>query len=71
MNKQQKEALANALLREAGTLIEFWSDKTADSSDSETLATIDPDEAAHQLAVWLKRLPGDGWDLRLPEVWNK
>lgn len=71
MNKRQKEALAALLISKAGDLVEFWSEQIKDDPQFEVLETIDADQAAHQLAVWLQRLPGDSWCVMLPEVWKE
>lgn len=62
MNRDQKRRLALALLNQAGDLVEFFTDKCPDLADEITSA-----EAAEQLGRWLKHLPGDDWDTRLPE----
>lgn len=68
LTQKQKRALADLLLREAGAIVEFWSEKTEFFDD---LHGVSPDDAAEVLAHWLKSLPGDSWDFRLPEVWKK
>jgi len=66
MTRHQKEALAYALLGQAGDLIEFWHDYLRSGKLPDNLAGVDVEEAAEQLTQWLKRLPGDIWDNRLP-----
>lgn len=69
LTKKQKEALAAALISKAGDLIEFWSEQIENDPNREVLETIDADQAARQLAIWLQRLPGDSWSTMLPEIW--
>ncbi len=64
MNAAEKTALAMLLLRKAGDIAEFWGELV---KDEPALAEVSSEDAAEQLTVWLKRLPGDRWDLRLPQ----
>lgn len=57
--QQKKREVALYLLQEAGTLVEFWTEKTCGQTD------ITAEEAREFLAGWLKNLPGDAWDTRL------
>lgn len=57
--QQKKREVALRLLQEAGTLIEFWTEKTGGQTD------ITADEAREFIAGWLKYLPGEAWDTRL------
>lgn len=66
MNREQKQALAMVLIDKAGDLIEFWSEQIECQPSHEILKTIDGREAAQQIANWLGRLPGNGWDNRIP-----
>lgn len=60
---QMRREVATRLLIEAGTLLEFWTEKT-EGTDAEGI----PHEFAQQcIAKWLSRLPGDAWDTRLGE----
>jgi len=60
---QMRREVAWRLLSEAGTLLEFWTEKTKDT-DAEGI----PHEFAQLcIAKWLARLPGDAWDTRLGE----
>lgn len=61
LTQRQKRIIAGELIQCAGTLIEFWEERF----DNDPPCTAD--EAAHQVATWLKRLPGDAWDNRLPQ----
>jgi hypothetical protein len=55
-NKQKRE-LAAALIQAAGAVVgNLWAQPSAG---------LDPGDAAKQLALWLKDLPGDYWDKRL------
>lgn len=59
MTENEKKAyVAQALIQQAGTLVEFWTEQTG---CEEITAT----EARVMLARWLGRLPGNSWDLRL------
>jgi hypothetical protein len=55
----QKDDLVSALLAQAGNLLEF-PDLLPESLQG------DLDAVGAQLTTWLKRLPGTGWDARLP-----
>lgn len=61
---QMRREVAARLLIEAGTLVEFWTEKT-EHTDAEGIPT---DFARDCLNTWLKRLPGDAWDTRLGEA---
>ncbi|PRX91951.1 hypothetical protein [Allonocardiopsis opalescens] len=63
LTREQKAALAQALLAKAGDLIEFWAETI---EEEKVLRDVDSDAAAQQLSVWLRRLPGRAWDMRLP-----
>lgn len=62
MSNKAKQALANALLSQAGNLVEFKSEMLDDYED---LTDVTVDEIARQLGIWLQRLPGESWDSRL------
>lgn len=55
-NKQKRE-LAHALIQAAGAIV--------GNLRAQACAGLDPSDAAKQLALWLKDLPGDHWDKRL------
>lgn len=63
MNNDQKRILAAALLNKAGDLVEFFAELCPELAEE-----ISADDAAAQLAVWLKNLPGSAWDTRLPDL---
>jgi len=65
LTKAQQLALVDALLDQAGNLVEFLSEMAARGSVDAVLADADPNAVAAQLSVWLRRLPGDNWDSRL------
>jgi hypothetical protein len=57
LSNQQKRELALELIRAGGEIAEkFWADRPPG---------WDPEEAGKQLALWLKKLPGEYWDRRL------
>lgn len=58
---QMRREVAAQLLNAAGTLVEFWTEKTQDT-DAEG---IPADFARKCLNRWLSRLPGEAWDTRL------
>lgn len=64
MTHDQKRRLANALIPEAANMIEEMHDRAGHPDD---VKHIEPSAAAKQLAEWLQHLPGDSWDMRLPE----
>ena len=63
MNNDQKRLLAAALLNKAGDLVEFFAEQCPELAEE-----VSTDDAAAQLAVWLKNLPGSAWDNRLPDL---
>lgn len=63
LTNAQKRELAAALLNKAGDLVEFFDEQCPGLAFE-----VDRADAAAQLAVWLKNLPGDAWDTRLPDV---
>ncbi|MET7816240.1 hypothetical protein ABZT26_36060 [Streptomyces sp. NPDC005395] len=56
--REQKRRVARALLVQAGSLVEFWSEDPHSEG-------VDAEFARECLARWMKALPGDDWDLRL------
>jgi hypothetical protein len=58
---KQKRALAAELIQAAGAIVENLRSSPRELSQQQ----LDPDEAASQLALWLKDLPGEYWDKRL------
>ena len=60
--REKKQAVAWALLLEAGSLVEFWTEKT---EHQEWAGEIDSEFARTCIASWLNRLPGTVWDIRL------
>lgn len=65
LTNRQKSELAAALLMQAGNLVEFR-DHYLDGDAYEGLRKASSEDIAAQLSTWLKRLPGDYWDSRLP-----
>jgi hypothetical protein len=63
LTRKAKQALANALLGQAGNLVEFRGEMLDDYED---LMDVPTEEIALQLTTWLARLPGESWDNRLP-----
>lgn len=63
LTNKQKAALATMLIQKAGSLIEFWGEYADDE-----LQQVSAQQAAEQFAVWLKGLPGNSWDSRLPNI---
>ena len=66
LTRKQRAAVAAALISEAGTLLEFWAEKTADLGWIDGLDEVSADDAAECLADWLQRLPGNSWHASLP-----
>jgi hypothetical protein len=64
MTNDQKRRLANALICEAANMVE---EMYARNGYLDDIKDIDPAAAAIQLANWLQHLPGDSWDMRLPQ----
>ena len=62
MTNKDKDAVALALMRAAGNLLESYQDG---SGRFDGIAHLDQEEVRQCLASWLKRLPGTGWDMRL------
>lgn len=63
--REQKQAVASALLQVAGDLVEFWEDRFAALGEE---PPCDSEYARECLAGWLKTLPGDDWDTRLGDL---
>lgn len=63
MTRRQKQEIAARLIYAAGNLVEFYGE-----DHSPEIPGISAEEFASTLAAWLKTLPGDSWDKRLPEV---
>lgn len=63
LTNQQKADLAEVVIRNVANLVEFRSDMI----NSPSLANLSTDEIAAQLTQWLKGLPGEAWDTRLPD----
>ena len=57
----QKADLAFAAMSQVANLVEFWSDLAPAG-----LEDVPATEVAEQLAIWMRRLPGYAWDMRLP-----
>lgn len=68
MTNEQKRALARILIQQAGNIVEMWEESKGQGYDEEVLRDVNSWDAGVQLAVWLKDLPGDDWDTRLPCV---
>lgn len=67
LSNTQKGQLADELIKAAGDLLERWGLEGLPADRHTELATLTVDDAATQLAIWLRKLPGNGWDSRLPE----
>jgi len=66
--RETKQAVAAELLDAAGTMVEFWTQRFTDRGEE---PPCDAGEAAEMVAQWLKTLPGEMWDNRLPKVWGQ
>lgn len=67
MTREQKQALAMAVVQAAANLFEDW-DANVTTGYNQDLAEIDHVEAQDQVALWLDKLPTGGcWDTRLPD----
>jgi hypothetical protein len=71
LTREQKNALAAGVLSRAADIVEFFDEMVDDGSLPEALAGADREAVAVQLATWLQRLPGEAWDMRLPQVWAR
>jgi len=69
MNNKQKRELALALMHKAAEIFEGWDESTTGRNLDR--AGIDRDEAAQQIANWLRALPGDDWVTTLPQPSKK
>lgn len=63
LTREQQACVARALVDAAGTIVEFCHERFEGTSVEDVPATL----VAEQLARWLRRLPGDVWDTRLPD----
>jgi hypothetical protein len=63
VTRAQKAALAALLIDRASVIVEFWGEH-----DPDLAAQVTVDEAAEQLATWLKVLPGNSWSDLLPQL---
>ena len=58
----QKRAVAERLIIQAGSLVENWTEVTA---GDERLDGVSAEDAAQAIGSWLFKLPGSSWDTRL------
>ena len=65
MTREQKNLLATALISAAADMLEHVEDRHGPGRYAE-LGSIPMEEMQAQLSKWLGKLPGDGWDCRLP-----
>lgn len=63
LTQQQKAALAARMINHVAKMVEFRDELVTDPA----LADLTINEIAAQLTMWLKGLPGDSWDVRLPD----
>lgn len=72
LTENEKKALvAEMLIHEAGTLVEFWSEKIQyRTSNLDEVQEVDAEFARKCLNTWLRRLPGASWDIRLGDFEN-
>ncbi|MFB7473185.1 hypothetical protein [Kitasatospora sp. NPDC056184] len=61
LTREQKAGIAAALIHQAGTLVEFWSEMQPELAAEGVTAEM----ARSCLAAWLGKLPGNVWDIRL------
>jgi hypothetical protein len=57
MTNKQKQALAQMVLIELDTILEFWSEKIKHSDKREILEEISQEDLEKQLFTWFKNLP--------------
>lgn len=65
MKREVKQAVALELLGAAGDLIEFWTEHFEIRGQE---PPCDAEEARKCIALWLHKLPGDSWDIRLGDI---
>lgn len=61
----QKAEVAKQLLIQAGNMVEFWTELFENKGGD---PPCDAETARKYVAVWLSRLPGDYWDIRLGDA---
>ncbi|PXY20842.1 hypothetical protein [Prauserella muralis] len=66
MNLKQKRAAASLLIRAAAEAAAMYGDDPENFPEWEDLQGVSEGEVAEQFARWLRGLPGDAWDARLP-----
>lgn len=67
LTREQKRALARTVWSRCGDFAEFWGEMLEGGTIPEELHDADPQAVFEQLSRWLRRLPGDTYDLRLPD----
>lgn len=65
VTREQRAAVAAALIDAAGNLVEVWEERIRDGYGTDCEG-IPGDLAAELIAGWLKDLPSRTWDTRLP-----
>lgn len=70
MTKAQKEALAQVLIRGAVDALNALEEEPESfpKAERELVLKLSQEEMYAQAARWLRKLPGNGWDNRLPQV---
>jgi hypothetical protein len=68
MTNAQKAALAAEVIDRVSVIVEFWNEGLTDGQIDESLAGVSAEEAARQIAIWMKSLPGNSWSTFLPNI---
>ena len=72
MTPRQKHAVAVMLLRAAGDALDMLDEVRSEGQPEDYHRDLDGvrrEEVAAQFATWLRALPGNEWDSRLPTPW--
>lgn len=68
LNREQKSEVAALLIQAAGNLVEFWGEREEELEADHPLKGVTQADIRAQLSMWLYKMPGSAWDLRLDEV---
>lgn len=65
LTREQKGELAALVIQQVANVVEFWGEREEDLPAASPIKGLSNEAVREQIALWMDKLPGTGWDIRL------